>query len=272
MKLFDTHAHYNDRRFAAEYDGGCEKAIADVLESYPVGWILNAGTNAKTTLECIELAEKFDAVYASSGLHPSDTRFFTNVNEEIDRLASFLSHPKCVAVGEIGFDYHYPDTDKIRQRDFFDAQMSLAESHALPVIIHDREAHGDCLDMVKAHPNVTGVFHSCSESAETVKELVKRGWYISFSGTVTFKNADSVRKAASAVPRDRILVETDCPYLAPHPYRGKLNHSGYMVKTAESVAEVLGMSYDEFADTSTANAMRLFNIDAKTGAKITREK
>jgi len=264
MKLFDTHAHYNDRRFVSEYDGGGEKAISDVLASYPIGWILNAGTNAKTTLECIALAEKFDVLYASSGLHPSDTRFFDNVNEEIDKLEPFLSHPKCVAVGEIGLDYHYPDTDKIRQHEFFDAQMSLAEKHSLPVIIHDRDAHEDCFDMVKAHPNVTGVFHSCSESAETVKELVKRGWYISFSGTVTFKNADNVRKSAAAVPHDRILVETDCPYLAPHPYRGKLNHSGYMVKTAEVTAEVLGLDYEEFAEISTMNAMRLFGINPGT--------
>lgn len=262
MKLFDTHAHYNDIRFSEEYTGGTEKAVNDVLNFYPVGWILNSGTNPQTSLECIKLAEKFENLYASAGIHPSDTRFYTikQLNEIIDQTELLLRHTKCVAIGETGFDYHYEDTDRNKQHEYFEAQMCLAEKLMLPVIIHDRDAHGDCFEMVRAHPHVTGVFHSCSESAETVKELVKRDWYISFSGTVTFKNAENVRKSASVVPLEKILIETDCPYLAPHPFRGKLNHSGYMVKTAETISEIFGLSFDEFAEISTNNAMRLFRI------------
>lgn len=262
VKLFDTHAHYNDSRFKKEFNGA-ENIIRDVLASYPVGWILNAGTNPENSAECINLAEKFDTLYASAGVHPSDTRFYRlqQSYEIIGKIEKLLSHPKCVAVGEIGFDYHYPNTDKKMQYEFFEAQMCLAEKLKLPVIIHDREAHGDCFDMIRRHPDVTGVFHSCSESAETVKELAKRGWYLSFSGTVTFQNAENVRKAALAVPHDKILTETDCPYLAPHPFRGKTNHSGYMVKTAEVLAQLMGVSFDEFCEISTANAMRLFRIE-----------
>lgn len=267
-RLFDTHAHYNDSRFKKEFGGdtfehGAEIAMREVFNSYPVGWILNAGTSPETSIECMNLSERFDTVYASSGIHPSDTRFYTinQTYEMVEKIEKLLSHPKCVAVGEIGFDYHYPNTDKKKQYEFFEAQMCLAEKYKLPVIIHDREAHGDCFEMIKRHPDVTGVFHSCSESSETVKELAKRGWYLSFSGVVTYQNAENVRKAALAVPHDRILTETDCPYLTPHPFRGKTNHSGYMVKTAEKLAELMNVSFDEFCEISTANAMRLFRID-----------
>ena len=138
--------------------------------------------------------------------------------------------------------------------------MALAEELDLPVIIHDREAHGDTFDMICKYPNVRGIIHSCSMSAEMVKEIVKRGWYISFSGTLTFKNANKVREACAAVPLDRLLIETDAPYLAPHPYRGKLNHSIYMVETARTAAEIHGKSYDEIARITSQNAKNLFGL------------
>ena len=165
-----------------------------------------------------------------------------------------------MALGEIGLDYHYPDTNKAHQAQMLELQLVLAERLAMPVIIHDREAHGDCFDAVCRHPAVSGVFHSYSGSAEMARDLVRRGWYISFSGVVTFKNAPKVREAVAAVPLDRMLIETDAPYLAPHPHRGTRNHSGYLAHTAAAVAQVKGVEVDEVRRITKENAVRLFGL------------
>jgi TatD DNase family protein len=165
-----------------------------------------------------------------------------------------------VALGEIGLDYHYTPFDKMRQLSFFEAQMALAEKLSLPVVIHDREAHGDSFDMIRRFPNVKGVFHSYSGSAELATELVKRGWYISFSGTLTFKNAAQVRRAALAVPRERLLIETDAPYLAPHPLRGSMNHSGLLSYVLETLGELWNCSPEAAAKQTYENASRLFGL------------
>ncbi|MGN1207527.1 MAG: TatD family hydrolase, partial [Eubacteriales bacterium] len=167
---------------------------------------------------------------------------------------------KAVAVGEIGLDYHYEGYDKRLQEEYFSRQMALAEELGLPVVIHDREAHGDCFEMVCRYPRVTGVFHSYSGSAEMAKDLIRRGWYISFSGTVTFKNAPRVREVAASLPHERVLIETDAPYLAPHPYRGQCNHSGYVRYTCAALAEVWGLTPDETANITCENARRLFRL------------
>ena len=199
-------------------------------------------------------------MYVAAGIHPSDSRHYADMEGELQKLRHLLDTrlDKIVAIGEIGLDYHYPETDKESQAKWLHAQLSLAEEYDLPVVIHDREAHGDCFDAICAHPRVRGVFHSYSGSAEMAKDLIRRGFYISFSGTVTFKNAARVGAVAAELPRDRVLIETDCPYLAPHPHRGELNHSGLLVYTAARLGEIWGISTDEAAEITTENAQNFF--------------
>ncbi len=179
----------------------------------------------------------------------------------MERLHTLLKEEKAVAIGEIGLDYHYDFSDRETQMRFFRSQMDLAAETGLPVIIHDREAHGDVFDIIRAYrERVRGILHSCSAAREQVREYVKMGWYISFSGTITFKNAAGILDSVRAVPQDRILVETDCPYLAPVPMRGKLNHSGYLHYTAARAAELLGMEYEAFCEAEAANARAIFKI------------
>ena len=183
------------------------------------------------------------------------------MNEEvIEEYRKLCQNEKIKAIGEIGLDYHYEDIPREIQLKAFRMQMQLAKELDMPVIIHDREAHGDTLAMIKQYPGVRGVFHSYSGSDEMAKELLRMGWYLSFGGPVTFKNAEKVRRAAAAVPLDRLLLETDCPYLTPHPHRGKINHSGYMHLTAEMQAELHGVAVEVIAQMTADNAKKLFNI------------
>ena len=258
MKLFDTHAHCDDKRFEEEYEGGTLKLIEDCLNDN-VGYIINIGTNLENSRVSIELAHKFDRVYASCGIHPSDV-FYDDMDKAISVIEELLSDEKAVAIGEIGLDYHYEDVPRDLQMKYFIAQMELAKRLRVPVIIHDRDAHGDCLEVIKKYPEVIGVFHSYSGSAEMAKELVKLGWYISFSGTVTFKNARIPKEACVVVPSDRLLIETDAPYLAPTPHRGTLNRSTYVQLTAEEIARLRGTTLEEIEKITTENATRLFNI------------
>jgi len=261
--LFDTHAHYTDRRFKTEYEGGAESLLRAVFAS-GVEKIVNVGTNYENSLEVIAQAAKYDGMYAAVGIHPSDCKDCEDIELEMERLAALLERKdehKIVAVGEIGFDYYWEPVEKELQYEYFYRQMELAERYSLPVVIHDREAHGDTVAMIERFSGVKGILHSCSASAETVKELCKKGWYISFSGTVTFKNAARVKDAAAAVPLDKILSETDCPYLAPHPHRGKLNHSGLMEFTAKSLAEIHGISYEKMRENLYRNAINVFNLN-----------
>ena len=261
-KLFDSHAHYYDSRFSEE-SAGADSLLREIF-SGDVGGIVNVGTSLENAPVCLEMAQKYDKMYAAVGIHPSDCAPYER--SVLDAFESFLKTnreilgKKIVALGEIGFDYYWEPYDKQHQRYFFEGQMALAEQYGLPVIVHDREAHGDCMDVVQSFPNVKGVFHSYSGSAEMAKELIKRGWYISFSGVVTFKNASRVREVAASVPLDRLMIETDCPYLAPHPMRGKLNHSGYLHYTAQALADVHGVSVEELAQITHDNAKTFFGI------------
>ena len=260
--LFDTHAHYTDSRFESEYEGGAEELLRVVFAS-GVEKIVNVGTNYKNSLEVIAQAKRYEGMYAAVGIHPSDCGEVSEVDGEMERLSSLLERKdelKIVAVGEIGFDYYWEPVEKEKQYVYFCRQMELAEKYGLPVVIHDREAHGDTVAMIERFPNVKGILHSCSASAETVKELCKKGWYISFSGTVTFKNAARVKDAAAATPIDKLLSETDCPYLAPHPHRGKLNHSGLMSFTAAALAEIHGLTEEEMRKKLYENALNVFKI------------
>lgn len=268
MQIFDTHAHYFDRRFENEAEGGADAILSRIMPD-PVYRVINVGTNCQNAHLAIAQAARYEGMYAAVGIHPEDCHYITDENAALDELRAILGdresrkRNKLVALGEIGLDYHYENygeipMDKAKQARFFEAQMELARELDLPVIIHDREAHGDCFETVLRHPEVRGVFHSYSGSADMARELVRRGWYISFSGTLTFKNANRVREAASAVPRDRLLIETDAPYLAPHPHRGKLNHSGLLIHTLDTLAEIWSCTPEEAAEITAQNAEKLF--------------
>ena len=268
MKFFDSHAHYFDAWFD-EYEGGAD-ALLQKLFSENVGAVVNVATNPENLVECIEQAKKFEHMYVTAGIHPEDCLYCEDIDASLAKIESIvtdeqsLKENKIVAIGEIGFDYHVDglnDGIKAKQRYCFEYQMELAKRTGLPVVIHDREAHGDCFETVLKYPSVKGIFHSYSGSAEMASELVKRGWYISFSGVVTFKNANRVREVLRSVPLDRLLIETDAPYLSPEPHRGKMNHSGNLEYTAGALASAFGMTLNEAADLTFENAKKIYNIN-----------
>ena len=258
--IFDSHAHYFDSRYDRETEGA-DRVLEEVFAD-GIGTVINVATNMNNVEKCLAQAAKYPGMFAAVGIHPEDAQqLYLDPDTELHRLENLLcerERHKIVALGEIGFDYHYEPVNRPLQKVFFERQMEMARKHRLPVIIHDREAHGDCFDMICRYPDVSGVFHSYSGSAEMAKELVRRGWYISFSGVVTFKNAERVRRVAETIPQDRLLAETDCPYLAPHPNRGKINRSDYMRYTLHTLAELFGMSDDEMIQLTRRNAERLF--------------
>ena len=261
--FFDSHAHYYDSRFKSEFEGGAS-ALLDNLFADKLTAVINVGDSINSSKKCIAQAAGYKNMYVAAGIHPGCAGRDASLDESRIALCDLLDNAvknKIVAVGEIGFDYHYDDTDRETQAAFFEMQMRIAEMYGLPVVIHDREAHGDCFDMVCKYPNVHGVFHSYSGSAEMAAELIKRGWMISFSGVVTFKNAERVRSVAKSVPLDKMFIETDCPYLAPHPHRGECNHSGLLTFTAATLGEVHGISGEEIANITADNAARFFGIE-----------
>ena len=261
MKYFDSHSHYYDERFVEEREGGADPLISALLSS-EVSGIINVGTSPETCRAAIAQAEKYDNMYLALGIHPSDTRFLSDLDAELAEIENMIKKQgrKCVCLGEIGLDYHYPDTDKERQHRYFRAQMALAERLGLPVCIHDRDSHADVMAVIREFPNVRGVLHSYSGGVDMARELVELGYMISFSGTLTFTNARRPREVAATLPHDRILIETDCPYLAPHPLRGTLNHSGNLKYTNATLAEILGITEEECAALTEANAKRFFGI------------
>lgn len=264
--IIDSHAHYFDKRFDSESEGA-DIVLANDVFGRGIAAVINVGTRNETNLLAISQASKYENMFAAVGIHPEDIQMpNVDLDTELCALTSLLENAderkknKIVALGEIGLDYHWQPVNKPLQQKCFDMQMELAERFSLPVIIHDREAHGDCFETVLRHPNVKGVFHSYSGSPEMALELVKRGWYISFSGVLTFKNARKTVETAAAIPLDRILIETDAPYLAPTGFRGKLNHSGLMGIVAQTLADIKGTSAKEAIRATAENAKRLFNI------------
>lgn len=269
--FIDTHAHYFDKKFDT-LPGGAAGLLADPAFLSCVRGIIHVGTNLENSRTVVREAARYPFMVAAVGIHPEDCQAYDETtvpldpDTELSRLEDWLSDPaarrrdKIVAIGEIGLDNHWQPVDKERQMAFFEGQLSLAEKLGLPVIIHDREAHGDCFEAVLRHPTVRGVFHGYSGSAEMARQLVDRGWYIAFGGSVTFKNAQRVREVATSVPPERLLLETDCPYMAPVPYRGQVNHSGYLPAIARVVADLHGMTVAELADVTTRGADRLFHL------------
>lgn len=252
--LFDSHAHLNDEAF--------DQDRAELLETFRdvgVGLVMNAGCSLESSREGIALAEAYPWIYCSVGTHP-DTA--DEVNEELlEVYRQMCSHPKVKAIGEIGLDYYYETIHRDAQMRAFRMQMQLAEELNMPVIVHERDAHEDGMSIVKEFPKVKGVFHCYSGSAEMARQLVDLGWYIGFTGVLTFKNARKAVETAQQIPLERILLETDCPYMAPEPYRGKRNHPGYLPKMAEKLAQIRGIPVEEVIRVTTENAKRLYRIE-----------
>ena len=261
MQYFDSHAHYYDERFTEECNEGVE-SLLDSLFADSVSGIVNVGTSPETCRLAIRQARRYPNMYTAIGIHPSDGQGISDPDAALDEIRALILDPqsKCVALGEIGLDYHYPDTDKAAQAYLFDRQMQMARELSLPVVIHDRDAHGDVMETIHRYPDVRGILHSYSGSAEMVRELLDYDYMISFSGTVTFTNAKKTVLAAAAVPMDRILIETDAPYLAPHPLRGTLNHSGNLAYTNRTVAALHGITEQECARITEENARRFFSL------------
>ena len=254
MTLFDSHAHLDHAKFEGERD-----AILASLADAGVGVVMNVGCDLSSSLRSVALAKKYPFVYASVGTHPDAADKFSPADLAMYR--ALAADGRVRAVGEIGLDYHYPDgPTRLDQMRCFTAQLELARELKKPVIVHEREAHGDAMDILRQFPDVTGVFHCFSGSPEFALELIKRGWYIGFTGVVTFRNARRAVETAAAIPLDRMLIETDCPYMAPEPYRGKRCDSRMIIETAKKLAEIRGISLDELANATTENAKRLFGI------------
>ena len=252
--LFDTHAHMDDRAFDADRE--------ELLASLPglgVGLAMNPGCSLESSRNTDRLSKEYDYIYAAVGSHP-DVADEVNeaVLEEYRKLCA--GNNKIKAIGEIGLDYHYEDIPREIQLKAFRAQMALSKELNLPAIVHEREAHEDGMKVVEEFPEVTGVFHCYSGSAEMAKWLIKRGWYIGFTGVLTFKNARKAIEVASQIPLDRIVLETDCPYMSPEPFRGKRNDPGKLYRMAEKLAEVRGLTVEEIHTITTENGKRLYRI------------
>ena len=227
--LFDTHAHLDDSAFDAD-----RAALLAALPGAGLSFVMNPGCSLSSSRAAVALAEQYPYVYAAVGSHPDAAN---EVNDEtIQAYRALAAHPKVLAIGEIGLDYHYEDIPRAIQQQAFRAQLALAAELDLPVIVHDREAHADCLAIIGAFPQVTGVFHCFSGSAEMAKELVSKGWYIGFTGVLTFKNARRAVEAAAAIPLERIVLETDCPYMSPEPHRGRRNDPRNLPYMAQKLA------------------------------------
>ena len=252
--IFDTHAHYDSGAFNADR--------LELLAGMPaagVGLIVDPGCDAPSSRMALELAERFAFVYAAVGIHPEDIDKYDI--ESYAEVCEMARHPKCVAIGEIGLDYYWDATHKDEQKALFRRQIELALELCKPVIVHDREAHADCLAIVTDYPALSGVFHCYSGSAEMAKELLKRGWYLGFDGPITYKNARKALEVLEICPPERILIETDSPYLSPVPMRGKRNDSRNLRYVIETVAAVKGLPPEEVERLTFENGKRLFGIE-----------
>ena len=250
--IFDTHAHYNDKAF--------DEDRTNLLDSFSESGILgviNCGTDIESSKKSIELSEQYDFMYCAVGVHPED---ITKTSENyIDEIRELAKHKKCVAIGEIGLDYYWVKDNKEEQKRIFTEQIILANELNLPVIIHSRDAHNDTLEILKKY-KPKGVLHCFSGSVEIMKEALKTGMYIGLGGAVTFKNARVPLEVSENLPLERLLLETDCPYMSPMPMRGKRNQSTYISFVAEKIAEVKNLTKEEVLTTANNNACELFKI------------
>ena len=252
--IFDTHAHYDDEAFDAD-----RSALLTAMPAQGVGLILDPGCDMDSSRRAAELARQFPHVYAAVGWHPENCAAYTE--ENLDTLCVWAQEDKTVAIGEIGLDYHWEENPpRAFQQKVFRDQLALAQELNMPVIVHDRDAHADSLAIVQEFPHVRGVFHCFSGSVEMARELLKRGWYLGFDGPVTYKNARKTVEVALMCPLDRMLLETDSPYMAPVPVRGTRNDSRNIRYIAEKIAELRGMNAEEVIRLTAENGKRLFGI------------
>ena len=252
--LFDTHAHLDDEAF----DKDREELLAGLAEK-AVALVMNPGCSLRSSRNASAMAEKYAWLYAAVGSHPDAAdEVCDSVIEEYRKLCKL--NPKVKAIGEIGLDYHYEDIPRQLQQKAFRMQMALAAELDMPVIVHERDAHEDGMAIIREFPTVRGVFHCYSGSAEMARQLVDMGWYIGFTGVLTFKNARKAIETAQTIPLERILLETDCPYMAPEPFRGRRNDPGYLYRMAEKLAEIRNISVEEAARVTAENGKRLYRI------------
>lgn len=254
-KIFDSHAHYDDEEFDND-----RKEVLEELKNEGVIGIMNCSSSYKSIAKTCELINTYDFIYGAVGIHPENADEFKD--EMLDEFKDIIKkNPKVKAIGEIGLDYYWDENpDKEIQKDVFRKHMKLAEELNVPVIIHDRDAHEDTLNIIKEFPNVKGVVHCFSGSVEFAKECLKLGYYIGVTGVVTFKNAKKVVKVVKEVPVERLLVETDCPYMAPEPNRGKRNKSSYIKYVIEKISEIKEINPKEFNLKVNENLQNLFKI------------
>lgn len=253
--LFDSHAHYNDSRFEKDMD-----EVLSSMNENNVGMILNSCSNLDEVPDILKICEKYPFIYASVGIHPHDVKDLTD--SDMDMLIKYAENEKVKAIGEIGLDYFYDNSPRDLQKKWFARQVEVAKQIKLPIIIHDRDAHKDCMDILRSEniQDIGGVFHCYSGSVEMAKEILDWGMYIAFGGSLTFKKSVRPMEVAKYVPLDRILIETDCPYLTPEPHRGKRNSSLYIHYVAEKLAEIKGVSVEEIENATFENGKRCFNI------------
>ena len=252
--LFDTHAHMDDNAFAID-----REQLLSSLPSQGIGLLMNPGCSLASSRNAVKLAREYDYIYAAVGSHPDAA---DEVNEAVleEYRTLVAQNPKVRAIGEIGLDYHYEDIPREIQKKAFRAQMALAAELHLPAIVHEREAHEDGLAIVDEFPEVTGVFHCYSGSGEMAKELIKRGWYIGFTGVLPFKNAKKALKVAETIPLERIVLETDCPYMSPEPFRGRRNDPGKLYRMAQALAQLRNLPVEEIHRITLENGKRLYRI------------
>ncbi|MBR6115686.1 MAG: TatD family hydrolase [Oscillospiraceae bacterium] len=252
--IFDTHAHYDAEQFDADRD-----AVLSALPARGVGLVVDPGCDEASSRTALSLAGRYPHVYAAVGWHPEEWESWGP--ESMPLLRELARREKVVAVGEIGLDYYWDTEHKALQKEMFERQINLALRLGLPVIVHDREAHGDALEMVFRYPELRGVFHCFSGSAEMAAELLRRGWYLGFDGPVTYKNNKKAAQVLAVTPLERILVETDSPYMAPQPVRGRRNDSGNLVYVIEKIAELKGVTPAELERITWENGKTLFGIE-----------
>lgn len=255
MKIFDTHAHYDDRAFAEDQEFLLQQMHKEGIES-----IVNIGCSMDTSRNIVDLVKRYDFLYGTVGVHPDDVENLSK--RDMEELASLSKERKILAIGEIGLDYHYEDTNRESQKQWFVEQLQVAKQEKLPVVIHSRDAAKDTLDIMKAeHAGETGgVIHCFSYGVEMAREYLNMGYYIGIGGVVTFKNGKKLKEVVEYTPLDRIVLETDAPYLAPVPYRGKRNCSLYLTYVAEEIAALKKVAVEEVYETTFANAKKLYQI------------
>ena len=248
--IFDTHAHYDDERF-----DGYRNELFNELSHHGVGGIITCGCDGESSKTALKMAEEYPFIYAAVGIHPGNIDSGTAVSE----IEELCNHKKCVAIGEIGLDYYWVQDNKQAQKELFCTQLELAKIQNLPVLVHDREAHSDTLEILKAY-KPKGVIHSFSGSVEMAEEILKLGMYIGIGGVITFKNAKKLPDVVKMLPSDKILLETDAPYLSPVPYRSKTNNSALIYLTAQKIAEIRETTTEEILKLSYQNAKNLFRL------------